>query len=98
MNNDVRVDYGTSPQLKAQLAGKEPGDEVTVTITFTAKSVSPESIAGVITEIEVEEPENEGAGEEAGPVKPTAEEPAMVSVMRGGMMKGEEAGAGMMAE
>lgn len=73
--NSIRLDFGSNPTLADALSRKEIGEKFTIGITAEITEKNATSVVGAITEIEVEDAE-----EEDEEIEPTGEEPVMAMV------------------
>jgi hypothetical protein len=51
----VRISYANNPDLKSIFSGKNPGDEVELTVKFQVKSVGESEVTGSLSDVEAPE-------------------------------------------
>lgn len=57
--NKLTLDFGSSPSLASALAGKQPGDKVTIKVEFSIDEITDSDVRGSIEEVEVHESESD---------------------------------------
>lgn len=88
--DSITINIAGSPELKSYFSTKKPGDKCSFDATFQVSEVTKDEVKGSIDDISFDEDETNEETE----VKPSAEEPAMITMKMGGKeMPMESAGA-----
>ena len=84
MKSECIIGFGNNTELENLLSRYRVGDTVELELTGQVRSIGKEDIVLDITEVgaDGEMAGEEPGGTEAEPVKPTAEEPVMVTIMK----------------